>query len=127
MTMIPCWYYLAGLIPLFILLIPGRKSIRLAVVVVSVFVLFCIWGGVSKELAIEKEIGQQSIQALTKTLQVERASFEAKVLSMTAQNKELRAELADANSAVTCLTEEKTVLQEALQTAIDIINRSPKK
>ena len=126
MTMIPHWYYLVGLIPLLMLIIPRRRSIRLVIVVVSVLVLFYIWNGVSRAQTIEKEIGQQKIQELTKVLQVERDGSEAKVLKMTVQNKELSAELADANSVMTRLKEEHAVLQDALQTALDTLSRIQK-
>ena len=64
--MIPYWYFLIGLLPIIVIMIPNNRKHRIFLGCVIILVFFIFWGGISKQQAIEREFVQWTLEDLAK-------------------------------------------------------------
>jgi hypothetical protein len=67
--MIPYWYYLVGLVPILVLMIPNERRVRVLIGAISIVLLFWFWGGFSKSQAVERDFVDLTLHDLGKRIQ----------------------------------------------------------
>ena len=85
--MIIRWPYLIGLIPLLLLIIPNRRSVRISIALLSAAILLYIWSGMAKAQQIEKDFIGWTLRDLAMRIEQGQATEVCAALTLYAKTQ----------------------------------------